>query len=127
MKKTTTGKLPKMKVPLFETGEVVFCADINEWLNLHNRLGVDAGGELTNGASRTLHNDATVRLHIIGVFNGKESTLAHECAHIAFDICSCAGVTVQPGEANETYCYLISRLVDFCGKRMKKPALTPVD
>lgn len=122
MKPPKLGKLPKMKVPLFETGEVVFCADIDEWMDLHNRIGVDSGSDLTNGASQTLHNKDMGTLHVIGVFNGRTSTLAHECAHIAFDICSNVGVTVQPGEANETYCYLISRLVEFCGKRMKKPA-----
>ncbi|EFF2366490.1 hypothetical protein F9L31_19480 [Escherichia coli] len=49
------------------------------------------------------------------------STIAHECAHMAFDICSRVGVDVEPGRANETYCYLMSRLVEFCERHIKKP------
>lgn len=116
--RTRTGKLPKMKVPLFESGSVIFCSSIDKWCELHGRLRVDAGDDFTNGASRTLRNKAQGNLYVIGVFNGKQSTLAHECAHMAFDICRDVGVHVQAGEANETYCYLLSRLVDFCGKNM---------
>ncbi|WKM72889.1 hypothetical protein Q2T70_03835 [Klebsiella oxytoca] len=113
-------KPQKMKVPLFENGSVVFCTSIQEWHELHRGLKVDGGDDLTNGASRTLRHKTHGSLYIIGVFNGKHSTVAHECAHVAFDICSDVGVTVQPGCANETYCYLLSRLVEFCSKRMEK-------
>lgn len=73
-----------------------------------------------NGASHTMSSENGV-LHVIGVFNGKLSTIAHECAHMAFDICSRVGVDVEPGRANETYCYLMSRLVEFCERHIKKP------
>lgn len=69
-------------------------------------------------ASHTMSSENGV-LHVIGVFNGKLSTIAHECAHMAFDICSRVGVDVESGRANETYCYLMSRLVEFCERHIK--------
>lgn len=122
MKTRSLVRAPKIKVPLFESGDVVFCDSIESWNAVHDRLGVDAGEGLTNGASHTLRSGSGT-VHIIGVFNGSVSTLAHECSHVAFDICGIVGVTVTPGEANETFCYLISRLVDFGGKWMQKPAI----
>lgn len=117
-----TGRLPRMKVPLFDSGDVIFCNSIEAWEALHNQLRADGGRGLTNGASHTISSRAGT-LHIIGVFNGKISTLAHECSHIAFDICGIVGVPVSAGEANETFCYLISRLVEFGSRHMQKPAV----
>ncbi|HHU7963203.1 TPA: hypothetical protein ACUKG2_004772, partial [Escherichia coli] len=90
------------------------------WQRLHQKLGVDVHDSDANGASHTMSSENGV-LHVIGVFNGKLSTIAHECAHMAFDICSRVGVDVEPGRANETYCYLMSRLVEFCERHIKKP------
>ncbi|MFA8126311.1 hypothetical protein, partial [Escherichia coli] len=120
MKKVNIGNVPKMLVPLFESGTIVFCRDFPEWQRLHQKLGVDVHDSDANGASHTMSSENGV-LHVIGVFNGKLSTIAHECAHMAFDICSRVGVDVEPGRANETYCYLMSRLVEFCERHIKKP------
>lgn len=119
MRKITSG-FNTMKVPLFECGEVVFCQNWHEWEILHRRLGVDGGMQFGNGASRSLSSQKGT-LFIIGVFNNELSTLAHECAHIAFDICNRAGVVAEPGRANETFCHLVSRLVSFGVSKMKKP------
>ena len=102
-----------MKVPLFESGYIIYCGSWDDWGSLHEKLGIDGGDSFVNGASRTVTNAQCV-LHIIGVFNGKSSTLAHECAHMAFDICHRVGVSVETGSANETFCHLISRMIDFC-------------
>ena len=120
MKKVNIGNVPKMLVPLFESGTIVFCRDFPEWQRLHQKLGVDVHDSDANGASHTMSSENGV-LHVIGVFNGKLSTIAHECAHMAFDICSRVGVDVEPGRANETYCYLMSRLVEFSERHIKKP------
>ena len=61
------------------------------------KLGVDVHDSDANGASHTMSSENGV-LHVIGVFNGKLSTIAHECAHMAFDICSRVGVDVEPEE-----------------------------
>ncbi len=107
-----------MKIPLFESGYVVYCDSWDNWCSLHEKLGIDSGDSFVNGMSHTVSNNEAV-LHIIGVFNGRESTLAHECAHMAFDICHRVGVSVETGAANETFCHLISRLMDFCVKPQK--------
>lgn len=62
-----------------------------------SKLGVDVHDSDANGASHTMSSENGV-LHVIGVFNGKLSTIAHECAHMAFDICSRVGVDVEPEE-----------------------------
>lgn len=98
MKKVNIGNVPKMLVPLFESGTIVFCRDFTEWQRLHQKLGVDVHDSDANGASHTMSSENGV-LHVIGVFNGKLSTIAHECAHMAFDICSRVGVDVEPGRA----------------------------
>lgn len=112
MKKILRG-YPSMRVPLFESGYIVFCDSLDKWVDLHNRLGVYAGDGEANGMSHTVSNDGYV-IHIIGLFNGKSSTLAHECAHMAFDICHRVGVNVEAGAENETFCHLVSRMVEFC-------------
>ncbi|HGX1767236.1 TPA: hypothetical protein ACNR26_003897 [Escherichia coli] len=79
MKKVNIGNVPKMLVPLFESGTIVFCRDFPEWQRLHQKLGVDVHDSDANGASHTMSSENGV-LHVIGVFNGKLSTIAHECA-----------------------------------------------
>ncbi|EEE8861636.1 hypothetical protein C7188_22530, partial [Salmonella enterica subsp. enterica serovar Dublin] len=49
-------------------------------------------------------------LYLLGVFNGNAATLVHECAHVAFYVCRDVGVTTHPGDANETYCYMLDRM-----------------
>lgn len=120
MQRLKIGSAPKMKVPLFDSGLVIFCRDWDAWQDVHKKIGINQQYDGSNGMSHTMASAAGT-LHIIGVFNDKPSTLAHECAHMAFDICSRAGVIVEPGRANETYCHLISCLVEFCGRHMKKP------
>lgn len=117
---STLKDFPHIEVPLFCCGEIVFCNGWQMWSAIHDLLDADPGSELCNGASRTFSSNEGV-LHIIGLFNGENSTLAHECAHMAFDICSRVGVDIEQGGANETFCHLVSRLVHFCEQQMKKP------
>ncbi|WP_241596001.1 hypothetical protein [Rosenbergiella epipactidis] len=120
MKGLKISKLPKMNVPLFESGTVIFCRDFSEWRFIHSQIGIDQEEDGSNGKSHTYSNGSEV-MHIIGLFNGKNSTLAHECSHMAFDICSRVGVEVEAGKANETFCYLVSKIFEFCDKN-NKPA-----
>ncbi|EEJ8445350.1 hypothetical protein GVB59_000042 [Salmonella enterica] len=40
MKKVNIGNVPKMLVPLFESGTIVFCRDFPEWQRLHQNLAL---------------------------------------------------------------------------------------
>lgn len=111
---------PVMLVPLFESGYIVFCNTWEKWEALHNSLRVCHGEEGSNGMSHTVSSGKGI-LHIVGVFNGKSSTLAHECTHAAFDICHRVGIDIDTGAANETFCHLVSRLVEFGDRYIRKP------
>jgi hypothetical protein len=90
------------------------------WEHAHTALGSVACCQGRKGAANTFRFLRVSRdVHLIGVFDGLYSTLAHEFAHIAFDICQDAGVRVVPGETNETFCYLLDALFAFGEKHMK--------
>lgn len=116
-------KLPKMRVPLFECGDIYFCKTKEEWekvfqfLNLQSDISPEVVGLATSFKSNAGH-----RVYLIGVFDQSISTLAHESAHIAFDICHDVGVNVLPENANEIFCYLLTRLVEFGELHIRKPA-----
>lgn len=50
--------------------------------------------------------------YLVGVFDQQIATLVHECAHVCFYVCSDVGVTTRPEDANETYCYMLDRMVN---------------
>lgn len=43
-----------MKVPLFESGYIIYCGSWDDWRSLHEKLGIDGGDSFVNGASRTV-------------------------------------------------------------------------
>lgn len=49
---------------------------------------------------------------MLGVFDGKPSTLVHELAHLTFFVLAHVGVPVKEGKPNEAYCYLLDSLYD---------------
>ena len=77
MKKVNIGNVPKMLVPLFESGTIVFCRDFPEWQRLHQKLGVDVQDSDANGASHTMSSENGV-LHVIGEFIGKQEKKTNE-------------------------------------------------
>ncbi|QWA09534.1 hypothetical protein GTU79_19530 [Sodalis ligni] len=52
------------------------------------------------------------RTIMLGVFNGSAATLAHEASHVAFEICSIVGLPTPNDQTNETFCYLVQRIVE---------------
>lgn len=111
-----------MKVPLFESGDVYFCRHTSEWLKMFEHLKLsDSISSDTVGRSTVLVSKNGHCIYLIGVFNGSMATLAHEAAHIAFCICRHVGVEVNQEKSNETFCYLLTRLVEFGERYMKKP------
>ncbi|MBF4177252.1 hypothetical protein [Lelliottia nimipressuralis] len=105
-------KLPHHLVPLFECANVYLCRTRNEWRQACAVLGISPGDiEALSGATVPVRNIETgENLYLLGVFNGDTSTLAHECAHIAFYVCGDVGVSTVPGESNESYCYLLDKV-----------------
>lgn len=69
---------------------------------------------LDNGLYPTRDNltDIPFNGYLIGVFDQQIATLVHECAHVCFYVCSDVGVTTRPEDANETYCYMLDRMVN---------------
>lgn len=84
--------------------KVPYCSSWDDWRLLYENFHIDGGIILLTG-SHTVTNPQCV-LHIIGVFNGKSSTLAHECAygvrHLSSRRCERWNRI-----ANETFCHLI--------------------
>lgn len=112
--------LPRLAVPLFGSADVCFCFTRNEWEQAHISLGNTGTCLDRRGAANTFRSLTGQRdIHLVGVFDGRRATLAHECAHIVFDICEYAGVRVVPGEANETFCHLLDALFEFGERQMK--------
>jgi hypothetical protein len=66
---------------------------------------------MLQGAATCFRNESHgENLYLIGIFNGDIATLVHECAHVTFYTCRDVGVSIDPDEANETYCYLLDRM-----------------
>lgn len=106
-------KLPSFLVPLFQSANVYLCRTREEWHQACVYLGTSPDGiEMLQGVATCYRNEKDgENLYLIGVFNDDISTLVHECAHIAFYTCRDVGVTVEVDSANETYCYLLDRMV----------------
>ncbi|OOF53893.1 hypothetical protein BKK55_10865 [Rodentibacter genomosp. 2] len=116
-------KLPKMRVPLFNCGTIYFCQSKQEWEACFAAFNVvDRDNRPVSGSATTLVNHTTGdTAYLLGVFNNDVSTAAHEAAHVAFYICRDVGVTVSAEDSNETFCYLVSNIMEFIGKTINKP------
>lgn len=109
--------LPHTTIPLFNSGILYICRTPKEWIDAHNQLNAEPNLlDRVGGANTFKNTQGGLDIHLIGVFDNKPSTIAHEVAHIVFDICHTVGIEVQTGQANETFCYLLDCLVDFVEK-----------
>ncbi len=116
------NQLPKLEVPLFQSGLVYVCRTPEEWAAAHEGLGAERYMTDRRGAANTFrHLSGGQDIHLLGIFDGSPSTLAHEAAHIVFDICHSVGVEVKGGRANETFCYLLDAIVAFAAQKLKEP------
>ncbi|EJP5182663.1 hypothetical protein NT945_003986 [Salmonella enterica] len=124
MKKTRWPKLPNLLVPLFECARVYLCSSRNEWLQVYAAFRMEPEDiRDLGGCVRVIENTESGDVIILlGVFTGELHVLAHECAHVAFRICSLCGVEINPDGSNETYCYLLGKIFRFAEKHVKKPA-----
>ena len=121
---TVLERFPKLEVPLFQSGFVYVCRTREEWLIAHEQLDAEATMTDRRGAANTFrHLSGGQDIHLLGVFDGSASTLAHEAAHIVFDICHTVGIEINSGGANETFCYLLDAIVAFASQNLKEPML----
>lgn len=115
MAKAKWPKLPSYSVPLFNSGRIYLCKTMDEFGEVMNFVGLNSDSvNSLNGLCRHFENETSgENIYVIGVFNGSESTLVHECAHAAFFICHDFGVKIESTAANETYCYMIDRMFSY--------------
>lgn len=115
-------KLPKMRVPLFNCGTIIFCRSKAEFDYFYQSVDAEKPDTYPlNGLSSTyIHTKTNQRLFLVALFNNEISTLAHEISHTAFSICDLVGVEVKEGNANETFCYLVSNIMEFALKHLEK-------
>lgn len=107
-------KAPMMPVPLFESGKIYFCSTRGKWKEAHEALGAVAKMLDRRGAANTFRaTDGSPDIYLLGVFDHSVATLAHESAHLVFDICEAVGIDVERGRANETFCHLLDKIVEF--------------
>ncbi|KZR10481.1 hypothetical protein [Klebsiella aerogenes] len=112
MAKAKWNKLPVFTIPLFHSAHVYLAVTKDEFQHADKFLGGNGNERPFNLgiASNYENTDTGERIYLIGVFDKQISTLVHECAHVCFYVCSDVGVTTNPEDANETYCYMLDRM-----------------
>ncbi len=113
-KKVKWPKVQSYLIPLFHSSWVYLFTTIDDWKQAHRHLGIEVNNlSRINGCVRHFHDPSTgENMYMVGVFDGKLSTLVHECAHACFYVCNDVGVRVDTAERNETYCYMIERMFE---------------
>lgn len=107
-----TSRPVMFDVPLFG-GEVVLCRSRAEWAHAMRHYGQDDdSANFAGGRAMSLVDEKT-RSHsyVIGIFDGSVGTLSHELAHAVFYILDSAGVKIENGGTNETFCYMLGHLM----------------
>lgn len=75
-----------------------------------------------NVAGRAVECNCNGRMYYIGVFDGQISTLAHECAHIAFFLLATVGIDAR-NDSGEAFCYLLGFMMREFGPVIHKGVL----
>lgn len=111
-KKTKWPKLAAYTIPLFQSAHVYLAVTREEYQQADKCMGGDGKDFPFNSGLAGSYEDTETgeRVYLIGIFDEQLSTLVHECAHVCFYVCSDVGVTTRPGDANETYCYMLDRM-----------------
>lgn len=124
MAKPKWPKPPGYTIPLFDSANVYLCTNRDQWSKCDVFLGGSGEDRPFNSGLATNYENAEhgERVYMIGVFDGQLSTLVHECAHVCFYACSDVGVTTNPSDANETYCYMLDRMFSHFAPYIKPDA-----
>lgn len=91
-------------------GTLVFTVDRDEWLRLYAKRDGAYGERYMKSAGLSWNDEG---YQLVGVFDGKLSTLVHEMGHSAMDILNYARVgDYTEGPNQEQYCYLLGHLFE---------------
>ena len=91
-------------------GTLVFTVDREEWMRLYAKRG-GVNPELYQTSAGLTWDDSGY--HLVGVFDGKVGTLAHEMGHASMDILNRARTgDYREGQQQEQLCYLLGHLVE---------------
>lgn len=112
MAKHKWPKVPSYTIPLFESATVYLCVTKEHFKQADIFLGGTGEDKPFNSGVAANYEDTSSgsKVYVIGVFDESLSTLVHECAHVCFYVCSDVGLTTDPSDANETYCYMLDRM-----------------
>lgn len=102
---------PTYSVPLFNCADIVLLREREEAKIYLAKLGLEWDMSGFNGFAYSHQREGKAPLLIMGIFLHEPSVLAHEACHIAFEICHHVGVPTNNNEMNETFCYLVQRIV----------------
>lgn len=111
MAKSRWPSPPRYSVPLFNCADIVLLRDREEATEYLARLDLSWDLSGFNGFAYSHQRAGKTPLLIIGVFIHEPQVLAHEVCHIAFEICHHVGVPTNNNEMNETFCYLVQRIM----------------
>lgn len=117
MAKNPFNRSSRIDVPIYD--QVIYVAGNREkYREMMQWINADADEiDMIGGQSLQMQNKDGQTFIAIGVFEGDESVLVHECAHAAFQILSHVGV--DPTERNnEAYCYLLGFIFREAKKRI---------
>ena len=117
MAKNPFNRASRIDVPIYDQVVYVACSR-EKYREMMQWVGQETGDiDLVAGQSRMMQNPSGHTFVAIGVFEGDESVLVHECAHAAFQVLSHVGV--DPTERNnEAYCYLLGFIYREAKKRI---------
>lgn len=86
----------------------------------HTDQPLDLG--IAAGCSSDFHE---AMLHVVGVFDGSVTTLAHELAHVCIKVLGSVGIPIEQ-RTSEAFCYLLEDLMAECLPLIPQAAgLTP--
>ncbi|EHM1384080.1 hypothetical protein KFS98_003567 [Salmonella enterica] len=113
MGKKKSSKYPiKMRVPLFNCATILFFNDPSEAIAYIKKI---SGNDFTfngyDGFEWMYETEDKVYI-ILATFNKSVATLAHEAAHATFEICNIVQTRVSEDRDNETFCYLLQRIME---------------
>lgn len=113
MSKKKSSKYPiKMRVPLFNCATILFFNDPSEAITHIEKLSGQRFNLDGHDGFEWMYETEDKLYIFLAVFNKSAATLAHEAAHTTFEICNIVKTTVSETRDNETFCYLLQRIME---------------